>query len=124
MGRGSRFLVSMAALACVSIQSSSDALALNEAAATSDSLALSPEWIAVTGGVIIVAIALAVVAIVRLSRDRKQALVSDVSAPGTDWVLFVREDFWLIVVTEGNEDEAEIHDAKRACREGSAGHPS
>ena len=98
MGRGSRFLVSMAALACVSIQSSSDALALNEAAATSDSLALSPEWIAVTGGVIIVAIALAVVAIVRLSRDRKQALVSDVSAPGTDWVLFVREDFWLIVV--------------------------
>ena len=74
MGRGSRFLVSMAALACVSIQSSSDALALNEAAATSDSLALSPEWIAVTGGVIIVAIALAVVAIIRLSRDRKQAL--------------------------------------------------
>ena len=32
-------------------------------------------------------------------------------------MLFVTEDFWLIVVTEGNEDEAEIHDAQRARRE-------
>jgi hypothetical protein len=32
------------------------------------------------------------------------------------------EDFWLIVVTEGNEDEAEIHDAQRARREGGTEH--
>ena len=31
--------------------------------------------------------------------------LSDVSAFGTYWGVLIREDFWLIVVTEGNEDE-------------------
>ena len=48
--------------------------------------------------------------------------VSDVSVPGTNWAVFVREDFWLIVETEGNEDEAEIHDIERPGREGCTGH--
>ncbi|CDL00990.1 protein of unknown function [Magnetospirillum gryphiswaldense MSR-1 v2] len=34
--------------------------------------------------------------------------LSDVSARGTKSGLCVTEDFWLIVVTEGNEDETEI----------------
>ena len=48
--------------------------------------------------------------------------LSDVSVPGTNWAVFVREDFWLIVETEGNEDEAEIHDIERPGREGCTGH--
>ena len=31
---------------------------------------------------------------------RRSERLSDVSAPGTDWVLFVREDFWLIEGTD------------------------
>ncbi len=34
--------------------------------------------------------------------------LSDVSAYGTDLGVCITEDFWLIVVTEGNEDEIEI----------------
>ena len=34
--------------------------------------------------------------------------LSDVSVFGTNWGVFIRKDFWLIVVTEGNEDETEI----------------
>ncbi len=33
------------------------------------------------------------------------------------------EDFWLIVVTEGNEDEAEIDEQERPGREGGSGYP-
>ena len=33
------------------------------------------------------------------------------------------EDFWLIVVTEGNEDETEIADPPDGCRQGDQGHP-
>ena len=33
------------------------------------------------------------------------------------------EDFWLIVVTEGNEDEAEIYEQERPDREDGSGHP-
>ena len=36
--------------------------------------------------------------------------LSNVSAYGTNQRDYLREDFWLIVVTEGNEDEAEIHE--------------
>ena len=36
--------------------------------------------------------------------------MSDVSAYGTNWHNCIREDFWLIVVTEGNEDETETAD--------------
>ena len=32
------------------------------------------------------------------------------------------EDFWLIVVTEGNEDEAEIYEPKRPGGESRSGH--
>ena len=41
--------------------------------------------------------------------------VSDVSAYGTEWGDFIREDFWFIVVTEGNEDETEIDEFERRC---------
>ena len=34
------------------------------------------------------------------------------------------EDFWLIVVTEGNEDETEIDKPERSSREGCPGYPS
>ena len=34
------------------------------------------------------------------------------------------EDFWFIVVTEGNEDETEIHERERQYREGDPGHPA
>ena len=34
--------------------------------------------------------------------------LSNVSAYGTNWPDCIREDFWFIVVTEGNEDETEI----------------
>ena len=33
------------------------------------------------------------------------------------------EDFWLIVVTEGNEDETEIDKPERSSREGCPGYP-
>jgi hypothetical protein len=36
--------------------------------------------------------------------------MSDVSAHGTCRGVSIREDFWLIIVTEGNEDETEIHE--------------
>jgi hypothetical protein len=49
--------------------------------------------------------------------------VSNVSAYGTDWRYFVREDFRLIVVTEGSEDETEITDKTNGCCEGDQGHP-
>jgi len=50
--------------------------------------------------------------------------VSDISAYGTDWGDCVTEDFWLIVVTEGNEDEAEIGEFEKRCRDGRAGYPA
>ena len=40
--------------------------------------------------------------------------MSDISAYGTGRGIFVTEDFWLIVVTEGNGDETEIHGSQRA----------
>ena len=36
-------------------------------------------------------------------------LLSSVRAYGTGRGVFTREDFWFIVVSEGNEDETEIH---------------
>ena len=36
--------------------------------------------------------------------------MSAVSAYGTDRVDCVTEDYWLIIVTEGNEDETEIYE--------------
>ncbi len=39
--------------------------------------------------------------------------MSDVSAYGTYRGVFIREFFWLIVITEGNEDEAEIYEQAR-----------
>ena len=51
------------------------------------------------------------------------AEMSNVSAYGTDWRYFVREDFRLIVVTEGSEDETEITDKTNGCCEGDQGHP-
>ncbi|MGE4281435.1 MAG: hypothetical protein AB7G62_17765, partial [Magnetospirillum sp.] len=38
--------------------------------------------------------------------------LSDVSTRGTKPGIYVTEDFWLIVVTEGNEDETEIYCAE------------
>ena len=35
----------------------------------------------------------------------------------------MREDFWFIVVTEGNEDETEIRKFERPGRETGSGHP-
>ena len=43
--------------------------------------------------------------------------LSNVSAYGTGRGVFIREDFWLIAVTEGNEDETEIHARQRPCGE-------
>jgi hypothetical protein len=34
------------------------------------------------------------------------------------------EEFWLIAVTEGNEDEAEFCESEGAGREGCPGHPA
>jgi hypothetical protein len=34
----------------------------------------------------------------------------------------ITEDFWLIVVTEGNEDETEIHKQERPGGEGCSGY--
>ena len=48
--------------------------------------------------------------------------MSDVSAYGTNQRDYLREDFWLIVVTEGNEDETEIVDTTDGCRQGDQGH--
>jgi len=42
--------------------------------------------------------------------------LSDVSAYGTNWHDCIREDFWLIVVTEGNEDETETADTADRSR--------
>ena len=50
--------------------------------------------------------------------DDEGARLSDVSAYGTGWGIFIAEDFWLIAVTEGNRDETEIHACQRARREG------
>ena len=49
--------------------------------------------------------------------------LSDVSAYGTNQRDYLREDFWLIVVTEGNEDETEIADTSGRCCQGDQGHP-
>ena len=43
--------------------------------------------------------------------------LSNVRAYGTVRGVFIREDFWFIAVTEGNEDETEIHACQRPCRE-------
>jgi hypothetical protein len=42
--------------------------------------------------------------------------MSNVSAYGTNQRDCIRENFWLIVVTEGNEDETEIADTTDGCR--------
>jgi hypothetical protein len=49
--------------------------------------------------------------------------LSDVSAYGTNQRDYLREDFWLIVVTEGNADEIEIADTSDWCGQGDQGHP-
>jgi hypothetical protein len=49
--------------------------------------------------------------------------LSDVSAYGTNQRDYLREDFWLIVVTEGNADETEIADTSDRCCQGDQGHP-
>ena len=49
--------------------------------------------------------------------------LSDVSAYGTNQRDYLREDFWLIVVTEGNADETEIADTSDRCGQGDQGHP-
>jgi hypothetical protein len=49
--------------------------------------------------------------------------LSDVSAYGTNQRDYLREDFWLIVVTEGNADETEIADTSDWCGQGDQGHP-
>jgi hypothetical protein len=41
--------------------------------------------------------------------------VCDINVLGTYRGVFVKEDFWFIVMTEGNEDETEIHEFKRSC---------
>jgi hypothetical protein len=48
-------------------------------------------------------------------------LVSNVSAYGTHHWDCIREDFWHIVVTEGNADETEIADTTDGCRQGDQG---
>ena len=50
--------------------------------------------------------------------------LSDVSTHGTERGVFVTEDFWLIVVTGGNADEAKVDDFERARREDSEGCPA
>ncbi len=50
--------------------------------------------------------------------------LSDISACGTDGVDCVTEDFWLIVVTEGNADDPEIHEFEGRRRDGGTGHPA
>ena len=55
--------------------------------------------------------------------DSLTADVSNVSAYGTNQRDFIREDFRLIVVTEGNEDETEIADTPDRCGQGDQGHP-
>ena len=42
-----------------------------------------------------------------MSEEASEILLSNVSAYGTNWPDCIREGFWLIVVTEGNEDETE-----------------
>jgi hypothetical protein len=50
-------------------------------------------------------------------------IVSNVSAYGTNQRDYLREDFWLIIVTEGNADETEIADTSDWCCQGDHGHP-
>ena len=50
--------------------------------------------------------------------------LSDVSVYGTDLGFLIREDFRFIVESEGNEDEAEIHEFERRCRDAGTGHPA
>ncbi len=54
----------------------------------------------------------------RAEPEREPLLLSNVSAYGTGRGVFIREDFWLIAVAEGNEDETEIHARQRPCRKG------
>jgi hypothetical protein len=49
--------------------------------------------------------------------------VSNVSAYGTNQRDYLREDFWFIAVTEGNEDETEIADTSDRWGQGDQGHP-
>jgi len=46
--------------------------------------------------------------------------LSNVSAYGTNQRYCIREDFWLIVVTEGNEDDTETADTADHSRSGGA----
>ena len=57
--------------------------------------------------------------------DNAQASLEmfEVSAYGTNQSDCIREGFWLIVVTEGNEDETEIADTPDRCGQGDQGHP-
>ncbi len=50
-------------------------------------------------------------------------MLSAINAYGLHWGL-IREDFWLIVVTEGHEDEAEIYAFEGPVRESGAGYPA
>jgi len=49
--------------------------------------------------------------------------LSNVSAYGTNQRDYLREDFWFIAVTEGNEDETEIADTSDRWGQGDQGHP-
>ena len=49
-------------------------------------------------------------------------ILSDVSAFGTNWGNCITEDFRLIVVTEGNEDETEINEQERPGGESCSGY--
>ncbi len=50
-------------------------------------------------------------------------MVSDISAYGLHWGVFIKEGFWFIVETEGNEDEAEIYEFERPGLESGPGYP-
>ena len=61
----------------------------------------------------------------RTTQNRRlnhQSQVSDVSAFGTNGGNCITEDFWLIVVTEGNEDETEINAQERPGGENGSGY--
>jgi len=55
-------------------------------------------------------------------RYRSLSRLSAVSGYGTNQRDCIRENFWFIVVTEGNEDETEITDTTNGCRQGDQGH--
>ena len=55
-------------------------------------------------------------------RPAIQQPLSDVSAYETHLGVFMKECFWLIVVTERNEDEAEIDEFERRRRADGAGY--